>query len=297
MNSAQQKRNLLRLEKEEEFKKFNVFIKIYKINNINFASVNSFKNLFIFHFITNDIPFINEKNYKDNSRNFIDFRSGIHFQKIFLTENKNSNFQNFIFYNLYFDSTNVSKNNNIEKKKNIFNCYLTFNNDILKKSEKKYTYNISSITESKLKTIGLNNYLYWLCSKLKYEVEEYGIYFIEKNIFAKAILLGCLGDNKEIYELIGFKLNFGRGNFTCRCCDNSKKEKNNTKNIIYNNQIYLHFIDMVKQNKNNFQIYNIKEPGEISNLFILKVFFKIYFIFFKFILFFLNLFFFKFIFF
>jgi hypothetical protein len=270
-STAQQKRNLERLEREEEFKKFKI-----KINEQNFGSLNSFKNLFLYHFTKNDIPFINQQNYYSNSTRFTDFRSGIFFQNIILTEIKKNQFKNYIFYNLYFDSTNLSKNK--LKKKNIFNTYIQFNNDLIKKDlNKKFIYNLSSISENKLKIIGINNYLFWLCTKLKEEVQD-GIYFVEKNKFVKSILLYVLGDNKEIYELLGLKLNFGKGNFKCRCCDiNSKDLNDNEKNTILNNDNYFHFIKMVKYNINNHIFFNIRIPPQKSNLFILEVFFFFFF--------------------
>jgi hypothetical protein len=102
--------------------------------------------------------------------------------------------------------------------------------------KKKFIFNISSISENKLKTIGLNNYLSWLCMKLKNEVEE-GIYFLNKKIMVKCFMLGVLGDNKEIYQLLCLKGNFGKGNFRCRCCDiNSNNLNENEKNVIMDNK-------------------------------------------------------------
>jgi hypothetical protein len=60
-NNAQQKRNLERKQKEEELKSYGVFIKIYRINSINFAGVNDFKKLFLFHFLKNEIPLLINK--------------------------------------------------------------------------------------------------------------------------------------------------------------------------------------------------------------------------------------------
>jgi hypothetical protein len=269
IQTAQQKRNLERIEKESLLKKNGVFIKIYNINGINFGSINSFSNLFSFHFNENNIPFLNKENSFIESLNYIDFRSGENFQNIINNEIKKNENQQFIFYNLYMDSTNLSKNK--FKKKNIFNTYLNFNNDNLISTKKKCIYNISCVSEKKLSKIGLRNYISWLSKKLMNEVEN--IYFFNKNINVKCFLLNILGDNKEIYSILNLKGNFGKGRFNCRVCDHDNFNENETaKNQIMDMETYYHKIEMCIINEDNFTYYNISKPAEASNLFNLKVF-------------------------
>jgi len=138
--NGQQRRNEFRTIKEDILLKNNVFKKIYSINNvennkkIKFGSLNNYANLFKFHFKINNIPFLNKNNYKTVDKNLIsDFRNSDHFKNIFLNEFHGE--ENFIFYNIYFDSTNISKNKN--KNKNIITVYLTFLNDLLIEKKKK----------------------------------------------------------------------------------------------------------------------------------------------------------------
>jgi hypothetical protein len=271
---AHTKRTFFRLEKEKELKDNKILRKTYSLSNnnkkINFSSLNNFKNLFLYHFKKNNIPLISISNFKNESAKISDFRDSKIFRSIIKNE-FNLNFDSkLIFYNLYFDSTNVSKVK--AKRKNIFEVYLNFNNDLLKNNSKKIIYNICSIEEKLLKKINLNCFLEFLSRKLKKEVEDG---FLINDIFVKAFCLFIIGDNKEQYELLRLKGNFGNNRWCCRCCDYDKQNPSNIETQITSNEDYIFAIDMIKSNEENTKFFNCK--NEISNLFILKVFFLIFF--------------------
>jgi hypothetical protein len=171
---------------------------------------------------------------------------------------------NLILFNLYFDSTNLSKNKN--KNKNIFEVYLTFCNDSLKSNSnsKKHIYNLLCIEEKKLKNININSILEFLCNKIKNEVQNFYI----ENILVKSYCLFVIGDNKEIYDLLRLKTNFGTSRWMCRVCDHDKHNLNNINTTLTNNDNYLFGVKAINLNEDNTEFFNNK--NEISNLFILK---------------------------
>jgi len=122
--------------------------------NLNFCCLENFQNLFIYHFVKNDISFFNANNFSPNSNSnlIIDFRDGKFFKKFFIKEIKNHD--NIILYQIYMDGTKIGS-------KEIINLYLTFLNDNIIKKKKKFIYNISSISKEVLKEISLEKFLYY----------------------------------------------------------------------------------------------------------------------------------------
>jgi len=104
----------------------------------------------------------------------------------------------------------------------------------------------------------LNNFLKFIILKFKNEVEN-GIFMNGKLI--KCFLFGIMGDNKEIYQLLMLKTNFGNDRFICRVCDiDLKNLQNNSPETceITDNENYKFSIKMVKSNENNSEFYNCK---------------------------------------
>jgi hypothetical protein len=201
---ASSKRSYYRIEKEKEYFSYQVLRKIFSLkensNKINFSSINNFKNLFTYHILKNNISLINKTNFKVNDLKIKDFRQSTNYKRIINNEfninNNNNNIDpNYIFYNLYFDSTNISKVK--FKKKNIYNVYLNFN--CIESNSKKFIYNICSVDEKLLKKINKNLFLEFLSNKLKNEVENG---FFIKGKLVKAFCLFIIGDNKEQYDLL-----------------------------------------------------------------------------------------------
>ena len=258
LKKRENKRNLTNSLFENETYTFKISNK-----NINFKCLKNFSKLFNFHFQKYKSPFLNFSNCDPKSNFFSDFRSGL-FYLNFLEEIVK--FSNIILYLLYFDSTKI-------KTRNIFTCYLSVLNDQLNETiSKKVIYNISFIDEKNLKIIGLQNYLSFLITKFKEEV-EIGMEF-QENVIVPGFLFNVLRDNAEIYSILNLKISFGKSRFPCRICDFdckcSKEEKihnietfNKKNNDWYDLSIRLSQID-----SHNEKITGVKK--EKSKIFLLK---------------------------
>jgi len=180
---------------------------IIKKNGVNFACISNLNTLFTSHFQKN-IPFLNlENSTVINENGFTDFRDGLHFKTNFLP--KIQKYGNIILNLIYFDGTNISKTGGSE----CYNCYLTFLNDkIITNNKKKYIYNIAFISKKNLNIVGKDEFLDYIITKFKNEVES-------SNNLPKSYCFGVIGDNQEIYRILNLKVNFSFTKFICRCCD------------------------------------------------------------------------------
>jgi hypothetical protein len=254
MENSLQNRQSIRNQKINllEPKIYNI---IFNEKKYNFIMIKNFFNIILHHFENNEIKFINNTNNKNNSEKIKDFRNCTHFKDKFLNTSEKTNL---ILYNLYMDSTNLSRNK--KKKKDILCIYLTFLNDTLQKINKKFIYNVGCISGNIIQIIGLQTFLKFLFEKIKIELEPKNLRI--KNELVKIFLYNLLGDNLEIYSCLNYKICFGRGEHSCRICDVNTKNYENLLNVyddyvIRDKKVFNHEINMIKINIKNKKYYPI----------------------------------------
>jgi len=239
-----------RLEFRENFHENLIINKTYTLyrNNIklNFGSLENYSNLFIYHFTKNNVPFLNLNNCKRYQQNGNEKQ--VYYFKI-------KKFKNIILYQIFIDGTKIGK-------KEIINIYLCIMNDYLvSKMNKKFIYNIASINK---KNLDLNDFILFLCGKLKNEVES-GIMFSNKEK-VPGFLFSIIGDNAEIYNVLNLKISFAKSTFSCRVCDKNTQESNEDKILNYENYT-------IKDNDwYNNEVKQRKKSKKMKNFIVLKKF-------------------------
>jgi hypothetical protein len=201
MNNSLKARQNIRESTISNFPKAKIYTISKNQKKYKFMMLDSLYNLVEHHFSTNtEIKFINNTNNKNNSNKIKDFRNSSHFRDNFLNTSEKTNL---ILFNLYVDSTNLSRNK--KKKKDCLCVYITFLNDVLQKINKKIMYNFASISGEIIKKIGLQTFLKLLFRKIK-EIEQKNLKILQNNV--KIFLFNVLGDNQEIYSILNYKLSF-----------------------------------------------------------------------------------------
>jgi len=257
-------------ERNEEIllktKKYSLsYLKNNKIKKVYYMGLESFTNLVEYHFNKYNINFLNKENsYCNNLNCFKDFRDGSYFKNNNIFQNHINLNNNLFLYNVYMDGTKIFK-------REVINVYLEFVNDfICKNLKKKIIYNLFFIENKFFKLIKFSDFTEVLFLKLKELENGFYININNQKTLVYGNLFSMIGDNKEIYKLLNFKINFGTSNFLCRICDhenNSEKLIDYYDNyIIRSNESVNEGINLIKKYPDLLPIYSI---SELSNIFIL----------------------------
>jgi hypothetical protein len=233
--------------------------KQFKCGNTNFMSLENYGDLLKYHFLNNNVPFLNNTNYSSKKSGLNDFRDGSFFKQEFIKQIEKH--KQIILYQIYIDGTKIGS-------KEIVNVYLTIlNDDLVPGFTKKFIYNLAFINK---KNLLLDQFLLFIFSKLKNEC-EIGVEI--NGMIVPAFMFSFIGDNAEVYSCLNLKISFSKSTFACRVCDKntiecSEKKKENYNNFnIKSNKWYNHEVIQRNLSKENEKYYC---ATAISNIFILK---------------------------